>query len=168
MPISTLFTTEFLITLRALVGVHHSLYPIIPPQGAYFEGLVEESFRQIRVPFTEIEGGGTTAPQHDLIVGSDKMSLKTETGKGTDPDFINITKLCTTERDPWESRALVAHTMAHLARYDHMLMLRSIWGDRVLHYQIVDIPMAILRLLDQGIYDVVGRRLGRRSIGPTF
>jgi len=116
MPPSDLFTTEFLITLRSLVGVHHSLYPEIPPQGMYFEGLVERSFRTIRVPFTEIEGGGTTAPQHDLLVGSDKMSLKTETGKGTDLDFINITKLCTTERDPWEGPALVAHAMAHLAR----------------------------------------------------
>jgi len=49
-----------------------------------------------------------------------------------------------------------------------MLMLRSIWGDRVLHYQLVDIPMTILRLLDQGIYGVVGRRSGRRSIGADI
>ena len=168
MPPTELFTTEFLITLRSLIGVHHSLYPSIPPQGMYFEGLVERSFRTIRVPFTEIEGGGTVAPRHDLLVGSDKMSLKTETGQGTDRDFINITKLCTTERDPWEASALVNHAMAHLVRYDHMLMLRSIWDDRVLHYQLVDIPMAVLRLLDQGIYAVVGRRTGRRSVGADI
>jgi hypothetical protein len=160
-----LFTPEFLITLRSLIGVHHTLYPEIPPQGMYFEGLVEKSFRQIRVPFTEIEGGGTTAPRHDLLVAGDKISLKTETGRGTRRDSIGITKVCTTERAPWDAPALVAHVLAHLARYEHMLMLRSIWGGGVLHYQLVDIPMPLLRRLSEGNFAIVGRRAGRQSIG---
>jgi len=144
MPPNVLFTQQFLIHLSTMVGVHHSIYPRIPPQGIYFEGLVEESFRKIRVPFTEIRAGGTTAPHHDLLVGTDKISLKTETGKSTRRDSINITKVCTTERDPWEAKALVKHAMAHLAKYEHMLMLRSIWDGDVLHYQLVDIPMSTL------------------------
>lgn len=42
MTVSVLFSERFLITLQSLVGVHHSIYPLIPPQGIYFEGLVEE------------------------------------------------------------------------------------------------------------------------------
>jgi hypothetical protein len=161
-----LFTQDFLVNLRGMIATHHSLYPLIPPQGMYFEGLVERAFRMSRVPFTEIEGGGTTAPQHDLLVGSDKISLKTETGRGTRREMIAITKLCTTEKDPWETEALVQHAMSHLARYEHMLMLRAIWErGNVFHYQLVDIPVPMLRLMANATYALVGRRRGRQSIG---
>lgn len=168
MPGHQIFTTDFLITLRSLIGVHHQIYPDIPPQGIYFESLVKKSFRAVRIPFTEIEGGGTVAPDYDLLVDGDKISLKTETGQGTKTDKICITKACTTERDPWEINALVAHTIAHLARYEHMLMLRSIWDGHVIHYQLVDIPVALLRTLSDGQYEFVGRRVTRKSIGADI
>jgi hypothetical protein len=46
-----------------------------------------------------------------------------------------------------------------------MFMLRSIWGEGVLHYQLVDIPMPLLRRLSEGNFAIVGRRAGRQSIG---
>jgi len=42
---SGIFQPDFLIAIRALVNVHHSIYPQLPPQGNYFEALVEEAFR---------------------------------------------------------------------------------------------------------------------------
>ena len=49
---SVLDLTQLKIAIRALVNVHHSIYPQIPPQGNYFEALVEEAFRWIKKPFT--------------------------------------------------------------------------------------------------------------------
>jgi hypothetical protein len=78
------FGPDFLIAIRALVNVHHSIYPQLPPQGIYFEALVEEALRWIKKPFTHIEQGGRNQPKHDLAVEGIKISLKTETGVGTD------------------------------------------------------------------------------------
>ena len=97
---SGVFQPDFLIAIRALINVHHSIYPKVLPQGIYFEALVEEAFTRIKKPFTIVEGSGRNLAGHDLIVEDKKISLKTETGAGTDEKRINITKLCITEREP--------------------------------------------------------------------
>jgi hypothetical protein len=86
MTADKVFGDDFLIALRALVNVHHSIYPNVPPQGIYFEALVEESFRRIKKPFAIIEAGGRNQPRHDLLVENTKLSIKTETGLGTPPN----------------------------------------------------------------------------------
>lgn len=91
--LSKIFPDDFLIAVRALVNIHHSIYARIPPQGIYFEALVQEAFRKIKKPFTVVEGTARNVPSHDLLVENSRLSLKTETGAGTDPDLINITKL---------------------------------------------------------------------------
>jgi hypothetical protein len=93
---SGIFQPDFLTALRALVNVHHSIYPHVPPQGIYFEGLVEKAFKTIKKPYTVIEATGRNQPRHDLLVEDTKISLKTETGIGTDVAHISIAKLCTT------------------------------------------------------------------------
>jgi hypothetical protein len=78
---------------------------------------------------------------------------------------MNITKLCTTERGPWTANALREHVCRHLARYEYILMLRAIWEERVIHYQVLDVPVALLRLISQAEFAEVGHREGRRSLG---
>jgi hypothetical protein len=39
-----LFTADFLANLQQLVGQHHTVYPNLPPQGLFFEALVEQAF----------------------------------------------------------------------------------------------------------------------------
>ena len=46
----TIFTQRFLEALQTLVDKHHFIYPAIPPQGIYFEALVERAFKGIREP----------------------------------------------------------------------------------------------------------------------
>src|SRR5207245_5046704 len=104
-------------------------------------------------------------PAHHLMMQCQRLSIKTETGAGTKRDRISITKMCTTERDPWEAESLRTHVLAHLGRYDHLLMLRAIWEESVIHYQAVDIPLKLLRQIEQIVLTHVGRRSGRRSIG---
>lgn len=68
---------RFLTALRALINVHHSIYARVPPQGIYFEALVEKAFKTIKKPFAIIEGTKRNQPSHDLLVEDKKISLKT-------------------------------------------------------------------------------------------
>ena len=44
-------------------------------------------------------------------------------------------------------------------------MLRAIWHPESIHYQLVDIPLALLRLIRNVELEPVGRRQGRGSLG---
>jgi hypothetical protein len=162
---SGIFTPRFLEGLQKLVDHHHFIYPKIPPQGIYFEALVEKAFKQVRQPATRVKPTNRNAPRDDLVVGSIRLSLKTETGLSTDPDFIQITKLLTTEKKPWAADSLINRTLQHLSRYDCILMLRAIWELPVIHYQIVDIPISLLKLIKEAQLIPVGKLTDRQSLG---
>lgn len=160
-----IFDSGFLIALKSFIDVHHSIYPAVPPQGVYFEALVERAFKEIKKPFTRIEPGGRNQPGHDLKVEDTRLSLKSETGLGTNERLINITKLCTTEREPWDPAALKARVVEHLSRYDVILMLKAVWKPDLVRYQLVEIPVEILRLVEECDPKPVGTRKGRQSLG---
>ncbi len=159
-----LFNDGFVQTLKSLVELHHSLYPRIPPQGIFFESLVEQAFRRSGWPADQVVLSTANTPKHDLLIGTIKLSLKTETGAGTNPDLICITKLCTTEREPWDSPTLISHALEHLSRYDHILMLRAVWRPKPIRYQLLEIPIALLKLLANETVLPVGKRAGRQSM----
>lgn len=158
------FTDTFLSALRGLIVVHHSIYPDIPPQGIYFESLVEAALRDINKPFTVIPTP-RNQPTHDLSVDGIRLSVKSETGRGTRPSLITITKLATTEKEPWNRESLVARMLDHLDRYDLILMLRATWRPRILHYQLVEIPVSLLKLMATADFLPIKRRTGRQSLG---
>ena len=161
-----LFNDQLLQTLETLVRQHHTIYPRLPPQGLFFESLVERAFHLCGAPDAQIVQTSPNAPQHDLLVAGTKISLKTETGKGTSPTLIAITKLCTTEKEPWTAQVLVHRVMQHLSRYERMLMLRAVWPGKqnFIHYQLVEIPADLLRLIGSVTLVPVGRRTGRQSL----
>lgn len=160
-----LFSERFLSELKKLIDRHHSLYPVVPPQGIFFEYLAEQAFKQAGWPADQVILTTPNSPMHDLKIGSLRLSLKTETGKITRKDSISITKLCTTETGTWDSPFLIAHALKHLDRYDHILMLRAIWGKTAIHYQLVDIPLSVLRLVSGFTVIPVGKRTGGQSLG---
>lgn len=165
MAVADLFTAEFIQSLTALIARHHSIYPLIPPQGIYFESLVERAFLSAGYPRSQVVLENPNSPKADIRVGNTRLSLKTETGKITRPTKISITKLCTTETGDWTSVALIEHAISHLSRYEGILMLRAVWGDREINYQLVDIPIALLELMRAGEALPVGKRQGRISLG---
>jgi len=162
---SGVFEAGFLLAIKTLVNIHHSIYPQVPPQGIYFESLVEQAFTRARKPFTIIEGSGRNLSGHDLLVEDKKISLKTETGEGTKSELISITKLCTTEREPWDAPTLIMRVLEHLSRYDLILMLRAVWKLPLIHYQLLEIPIRSLRMIETVDLKAVGRRKGRQSLG---
>jgi len=161
----SIFSKDLITAIKTLIYQHHTVYPHLPPQGIYFESLVERAFRITGKPFTPIEPSTPNLPAHDLMIEGQRISIKTETGAGTKKDRISITKVCTTEKDPWEAESLRKHVLIHLRRYDHLLMLRAVWEGSVIHYQAIDIPLTILRKIDKIVLTQVGKRAGRRSIG---
>ena len=168
MVAQNVFTRDFLDTLQLLVRQHHLLYPRIPPRDIFFESLVEKAFKNTSAPFLVIESTQRNAPRHDLIVGEARLSVKSETGAGTKRDFIHITKLCTTERDPWDAPTLIAHVLAHLSRYDLILTLRAVWNDPVIAYQLVEIPIEILKKNEGAALAKVGKPRTRQSLAAEI
>ncbi len=160
-----LFTDQFLTALKDLIGRHHSIYPRIPPRDIFFESLVERAFLAAGWDRAQIAVSPLNSPQHDMMVGRARMSIKSETGRGTRSSLIKITKLCTTETGEWTSAALIQHALRHLEGYDLILMLRAIWQPSAFHYQLLDIPLPVLRRLASLTVVPVGRRKGRRSLG---
>ncbi len=79
--------------------------------------------------------------------------------------MISITKLCTTEREPWDAPTLISRVIEHLGRYDIILMLRAVWKLPLIHYQLLEIPISDLRLIQTAKLEEVGKRTGRRSLG---
>jgi hypothetical protein len=165
---SGIFTQRFLEGLQKLVDHHHFIYPTIPPQGIYFEALVERAFKQVRQPATRVKPTTRNAPRDDLNVGNARLSLKTETGLSTNPDFIQITKLLTTEKKPWTAESLINRALQHLSRYDCILMLRAIWRLPVIHYQLVDIPVTLLRSIEGADLKPVGKLTDQQSLGADI
>ena len=164
---SGVFDEGFLIAIHALVNIHHSIYPTVPPQGIYFEALVEQAFKRIKKPYTIVAGTSRNSAGHDLLVEDMRMSLKTETGLGTKSDRITITKLCTTEREPWDAPTLVGRVLEHLSRYDIIFMLRALWRLPLIHYQLLEIPIESLAAMRDATFEPVGHRKGRHSIGAS-
>lgn len=95
--LATLFSDAFLKRLRHWIGVHHTVYPRLPPQGIYFESLVERAFLHSGWSREDVVLEHPNSPKADIRVGQTRLSLKTETGRITRRDRISITKLCTTE-----------------------------------------------------------------------
>jgi hypothetical protein len=159
-----IFTVEFLRCVQQLVERHHTIYPRLPPQGLFFEALVEQAFRMAGHSREEVVPTTPNSPWHDLSVAGVKLSIKSETGKATKPTKISITKLCTTETGEWTVRALVKHTLSHLSRHDKMLMVRAIWRDCGFDYQLLEIPLGLLARMKEAQFGKVGTRRGRRSL----
>jgi hypothetical protein len=159
-----LFTAQFVGTLQTWIHTHHTLYPRVPPRGIYFESLVERTFVHSGWSRDEVALENPNSPRADIRIGDTRLSLKTETGRGTQRERISITKLCTTETGEWTSTALIDHALNHLTRYEGILMLRAIWTADGIDYQLLDVPVSLLQRMSGCIAKEIGTRTGRRSL----
>ncbi|MBM3744205.1 MAG: hypothetical protein FJW34_00235 [Acidobacteria bacterium] len=60
---------------------------------------------------------------------------------------------------------LIQRVLAHLARYDIILMLRAVWEPPLIRYQLLEIPVETLELVRTANLQTVGNRKGRQSLG---
>ncbi len=165
-PNADLFSPAFIGKLRHWIETHHTIYPRLPPRDIYFESLVERAFLHTGWPRDKVIPSPLNSPRADITVGETRLSLKTETGNITRRNQINITKLRTTEAGDWTSDALIGSVLSHLSRYDSILMLRALWErENVIDYQLVEIPLAVLRKMQGCIAQPVRQRGGSRREG---
>lgn len=101
-------------------------------------------------------GKQATVTENSVLAGEDvsvngvKFSLKTEASKTISKRSIVISKLmearwireCTDAESILES--VQQHVVAHLRRYDRILVLRAFKGDNVYRYRLVEIPLELL------------------------
>ena len=159
-----LFTDSFLSAVQSMINRHHTIYPRLPPQGLFFEALVEQAFLEAGWAKNEVVATTPNSPWHDVLVGGVKLSIKSETGKATRTAKVSITKLCTAETGEWNAAALVLHALNHLNRYNRILMLRAIWREKRFDYQLLEVPLGLLRKIKNATFRDVGTRSGRRSL----
>jgi len=75
-----LFDAKFIKTLKELIATHHTLSTRIPPQGIFFESLVERSFLKAGWPRKDVVLENPNSPKADIKIKDTWLSLKTETG----------------------------------------------------------------------------------------
>lgn len=158
------FNRKFLAQLRALIDTHHTLYPHIPPTGSYFDSLVEQALKRAGWPAEQVIANAANAAKSDLLVGDVRVLLRTETGTGAHPQLITISRLCSIETETWDSPSLIQRALEFLARCDQLLMLRALWGPAVIHYQLLDVPLDLLRRMTSVTLAPVRKRAGRPSL----
>lgn len=86
----------------------------------------------------------------DVLVDGVKYSLKTEASKSIRPGSITISKLMEARwiRECTDSDSILssvrANVVAHLRRYDRILILRAFKGASYYRYRLVEIPVGLL------------------------
>lgn len=91
----------------------------------------------------------------DIIIDNVAFSLKTEGSKSIKKDELTISKLMEARwiRDCKTKQQFVQgiqdHIMSHLSSYERIFCLRSFNKDDYLEYELVEIPLDLLKLVSQ-------------------
>src|SRR5712692_2889619 len=65
-PNGPLFSQAFIEKLRHWIATHHTIYPHLPPQGIYFESLVERAFLHTGWPRDQVVLTHPNSPRADI------------------------------------------------------------------------------------------------------
>ncbi|MCZ8016226.1 MAG: hypothetical protein O9274_11050 [Limnobacter sp.] len=112
-------------------------------------------------------------PGEDVNVNGQKFSLKTESGKKINPSYIHISKLmearwirdCVSKTDCCFNA--ITKVGNHLSHYERILTLRSFVSDTKITYQLVEIPMEVLKSIARLIDLDFSERTGNGSSSAT-
>lgn len=110
-------------------------------------------------------------PGYDITVDEQKFSLKTQADKGIKPAEIWISKFMEMGKGNWGK--IQAHLgplrdafLEHLSRYDRILTLRAICKSPDWHYELVEIPKAVLERSRLGNLEM--KRESKQSPKPGY
>ncbi|OAB58325.1 hypothetical protein AY600_09650 [Phormidium willei BDU 130791] len=149
---SDFVTQEFWEDFSARLLAYHAFHE---------ERLTKKSFEYIVLASSNSTGKRAeliTNPNHpgqDIIINNVAFSLKTEGSKSIKKDELTISKLMEARwiRDCKTKRQLVKgiqdHIMSHLSSYERIFCLRSFNRDDYLEYELVEIPLDLLKLVSQ-------------------
>lgn len=84
-------------------------------------------------------------PGHDLTIGGERFSLKTEAAKLIRQEYLHISKFMELGKGVWDLELLRSRFFRHMENYERIISLRCLsqkparW-----HYELVEIPKALL------------------------
>ena len=109
-------------------------------------------------------------PGHDISIADERFSLKTQADKAVKPDRIWISKFMELGRGKWENERDLAGLrdsfLRHLEQYDRILSLRALRKAPQWHYELVEIPKAVLQLAASG--QIVMQHDSRQTPKPGY
>jgi len=161
----SMFTPEDAVYISKRLQLHHSITSQ-PLNKEAFEYLLVDVFERKDIHAEKVER--RDYPGEDVRIGTEKWSLKTETGKDTRADRIHFTKFmeCAWQKDyktPTDYvEDAVQRILSHLSNYDRILTLRFLRETGV--YEIVEVPKSLLHVVQYVEEDQLSVRTKRGGI----
>lgn len=143
---SDIVTEEVLDNLGETLRLHHC-FSNEPFSKDKFEYAMEKVCNQSGIPAMLAAKGN---PGHDITIGDQLVSLKTQADKGIKADILWISKFMELGKGDWSDQdndlvGLREQFFRHMRSYDRILSLRRLQGDsRGWHYELVEIPKSLL------------------------
>lgn len=84
-------------------------------------------------------------PGHDITIGNQRVSLKTQADRNIKVDRLHISKFMELGKGVWQLELLREQFFQHMENYERILILRCLsrTGNRW-HYELVEIPKSLL------------------------
>ncbi|MEX0609335.1 MAG: hypothetical protein WD016_11505 [Balneolaceae bacterium] len=94
-------------------------------------------------------------PGHDITINDTKVSLKTQADRNIKEDYLWISKFMELGKGNWgdnpmDLTLLLDQFLTHLQNYDRILILRALSKEPTWHYELVEIPIELLREAENG------------------
>lgn len=123
-----------------------------------FEYLLE---RAANICGTQAELAPKGNPGHDITIGGERYSLKTQANKGLNPKSVHISKFMELGKGQWgaEERDLIGlrdQFLSHMRSYDRILVLRNLSkAPKEWQYELVELPKALLLEAEHGVFEMM-------------
>lgn len=151
--------------------IHH-MFSLEPFTKDKFEYAAVAALREIGVNAVKAPRGNRG---HDLTVGKERWSLKTQADAGIRRDFLHISKFMELGRGRWSTESdllgLRDQMLEHMRSYDRIFSLRRLCSPLTsviaeCEYELVEIPKALLERSAHGIFAM--RHESRQNPKPGY
>lgn len=148
---SDIINQETLFNFGDALRIHHT-FSIEPFSKDKFEYVLEQSLNS-SYPVAALAPKGN--PGHDITINGVKISLKTQADKNLKIDTIRISKFMELGKGKWGDKPedlekLRKSFLNHLKKYKRILMLRTLEKSPRWRYELVEIPISLLRTAKDG------------------
>jgi hypothetical protein len=140
---SGVVTDTVLENIGDLLRIHHAMSRR-PLSKAPFEYALEKALQLAGQPAKLADS--STNPGYDLMLGAERISLKTEAAKSTKADQLHVSKWMEMGKGVWNPPAIqMPRFIEHLGQYDRILTLRCLQQTATHYgYELVEIPKALM------------------------
>lgn len=154
---SNLIDSDMLNSFGDYLRVHHFITSA-PLSKERFEFALESVMKQCG---RNAKLASTGNPGHDITIGNEAFSLKTQADKGIKVNHLHISKFMELGKGDWGSSVedlvgLRNQFFSHLEKYERILSLRYLRNKKPTHhYELVEIPKSLLLEAENGSFRIM-------------